>query len=95
MAKSRYFKLKKIKTAKGRSARLETFLLEEIPSRDSDIFIRVKENDRLDLLANRFYGDSSLWWIIAKANNIKTFGNIFPGMNLRIPQFPEDIFSNI
>ena len=41
-----------------------------IPIRDSDIFIYPKFGDRLDNLAFKYYGDVSLWWIIAKANGL-------------------------
>ena len=42
----------------------------KIPIRDSDIFIWPKFGDRLDNLAQKYYNDVSLWWIIAKANNL-------------------------
>ena len=42
----------------------------KIPIRDSDIFLYPKYGDRLDNLAHKYYGDVSLWWIIAKANNL-------------------------
>ena len=42
----------------------------KIPIKDSDIFIYPKFGDRLDNLAHKYYGDVSLWWIIAKANNL-------------------------
>jgi len=42
----------------------------KIPLRDSDVFIYPKFGDRLDNLAHKYYGDVSLWWIIAKANNL-------------------------
>ena len=38
--------------------------------KDSDIFIYPKFGDRLDTLAQKYYQDVSLWWIIAKANNL-------------------------
>ena len=41
-----------------------------IPIRDSDIFIYPRFGDRLDNLAQKYYGDVSMWWIIAKANNL-------------------------
>ena len=41
-----------------------------IPIRDSDIFIYPKFGDRLDNLAHKYYKDISLWWIIAKANDL-------------------------
>ena len=40
--------------------------------------------DRLDHLAHQFYGDVSLWWYIAKANNLK-FMTVPTGISLRIP----------
>ena len=42
-------------------------------------------NDRLDNLAFSFYEDSSLWWIIAKANGIKGKTVLDPGIMIRIP----------
>ena len=51
-----------------------------------DIIILSRDGDRLDLLAQNYYEDSSLYWIIAIANNL---GNgtleIFPGTYIRIP----------
>ena len=41
-----------------------------IPLKDSDIFIFPHDGDRLDMLAQRYYNDSTLWLIIAKANEI-------------------------
>ena len=41
-----------------------------IPMKDSDTFIAPVVGEKLENLANRFYGDGTLWWIIAKANNI-------------------------
>ena len=41
-----------------------------IPIRDSDIFIYPRFGDRLDTLAHKYYKDVSLWWIIAKANDL-------------------------
>ena len=57
-----------------------------IPLKDSDIFIFPHDGDRLDMLAQRYYNDSNLWWIIAKANNISngTFG-LDPEVKIRIP----------
>ena len=51
-------------------------------------FIAV-EGDRCDNLANRFYGDSQLWWFIARVNNLTT-NNISAGTSLRIPATTEN-----
>ena len=42
----------------------------KIPIKDSDIFIYPKFGDRLDNLAHKYYDDVSLWWIIAKVNDL-------------------------
>ena len=39
-----------------------------IPLNSNDIYVITDFGDRLDILANQFYGDSSLYWIIASAN---------------------------
>ena len=57
----------------------------EIPLQDSDIFIRPIHGDRLDLLAHRYYGDSTLWWIIAKSNGLKGDTAVSTEDLLRIP----------
>ena len=55
-----------------------------ISATSDDVYIIAREGDRLDLLANQFYGDVSLWWYIAKANGL-TFMTIPTGTSLRIP----------
>ena len=40
----------------------------EIPLNDNDIYVYTTQGDRFDILANQYYGDSSLWWIISSAN---------------------------
>ena len=58
----------------------------EIPLRDDDIYVATETGDRLDTLAFQFYGDSSLWWVIASANNIHDAPIGFTdGTILRIP----------
>ena len=44
----------------------------KVPETDTDMYFISTEGDRCDLLAHRFYGDSSLWWFIARVNNLKT-----------------------
>jgi len=40
----------------------------EIPLTDNDIYVYTTQGDRFDILANQYYGDQSLWWIISIAN---------------------------
>ena len=60
----------------------------EIPLSSTDIYVLTDFGDRLDLLANQFYNDVTLYWIIAAANpNKVSFGSLFlnEGTQLRIP----------
>ena len=74
-----------IKTDKSGIRVYSTTYYPDIPLDDSDEFISVIDGDRVDLVANRYYGDVSLWWVIAKANGIKGKAALTPGDVLRIP----------
>ena len=59
----------------------------ELPNDVNDTYVYTTLGDRLDLLAQQFYGDVNLWWIIASANNIHNSVFAFTeGTILRIPQ---------
>jgi hypothetical protein len=76
---------RKRKTRDGKEVYV-TRIYPNIPLRDDDLYVMVETGDRLDTLANDFYKDSTLWWIIASANNIHNavFG-LRDGTILRIP----------
>ena len=40
----------------------------EIPLSDNDTYVYTTQGDRFDVLAQQYYGDQSLWWIISIAN---------------------------
>tara|TARA_R110000782_G_scaffold258016_1_gene347556 strand:+ start:12 stop:320 length:309 start_codon:yes stop_codon:yes gene_type:complete len=64
----------------------------EIPLSNTDLYIITKDGDRLDLLADTFYNDTSLWWIISQANPqvLKGDGIVLKsGLQIRIPSQPE------
>jgi nucleoid-associated protein YgaU len=72
-----------------------TKIYPNIPKSDKDIYIVTQGGDRLDTLANEFYGDSSLWWIIATANNIHDATFALPdGTTLRVPENFNTIITN-
>jgi nucleoid-associated protein YgaU len=53
---------------------------------NSDSFVISSDGDYLDTLAYKYYGDPTLWWIIALANNMgKGRMSVTPGLQLRIP----------
>ena len=69
----------------------------EIPLDVQDLYIITVSGDRLDLLANQFYNDTRLWWIIATANmNVirRDSFNLKAGLEIRIPADIQDILSN-
>ena len=58
----------------------------EIPLDENDIYVISQYGDRYDTLAQEFYKDSELWWIISSANNYQKGSLVVtPGVQLRIP----------
>jgi hypothetical protein len=53
----------------------------------TDEYVIASFGERLDLLAYRYYGDASLWWIIASANPQLRKDSMFlePGTQVRVP----------
>lgn len=60
----------------------------DIPNSFEDIYVYTTQGDRFDILAQQYYNDSTLWWIISNANNnLKQDSYFIPeGTQLRIPQ---------
>jgi hypothetical protein len=58
-----------------------------IPVSQNDIYVVTSFGDRLDLLAQQYYDDSTLWWIISIANDFLKQNSIFIpiGTQIRIP----------
>jgi nucleoid-associated protein YgaU len=57
----------------------------------SDTYIQTITVERLDTLADRFYGDATMWWVIAAANGIgKGTLRVPRGVKLRIPNITSD-----
>ena len=83
---SRYQNIPTTKLNVTGSLYYQTNLYPAIQPTDSDYYIITTVEDRLDLIANNFYQDSSLWWVIASANALPG-DSIYPpiGIQLRIP----------
>ena len=81
----RYEDIQTQKTSSGKIAYLPT-IYPSVTLSNEDFYIVAREQDRFDLLANDFYGDTTLWWVIAMANDIEG-DSMFPplGFQLRIP----------
>ena len=77
------------KPRKNKKSYYATTVYKKVEEKNSDSYFITQEGDRCDNLANRFYGDSSLWWFIARVNNLTT-NNIPAGTSLRIPANIQD-----
>jgi phage tail protein X len=53
----------------------------EVPLSENDIYVYTTQGDRFDVLAQQYYNNSSLWWIISIANT-----NVFNQSSLVIPE---------
>lgn len=83
---NRYDGIEVLRGMNGRRFK-KTTLFPIIEPHVDDIYIIGQVGDRLDNLAFKYYQDSSLWWIIARANNIgKGDLTIEVGTQVRIPQ---------
>ena len=66
--------------------RFASTIIPNIPTSAEDIYIQTTSIERLDKLANKFYGDSTLWWVIAAANFLGKGTVVIPqNTTLRIP----------
>jgi len=83
---NRYQDIPVIKSATGKQI-YATSRYPEIPLSENDIYVYTSQGDRYDLLALNYYGDSSLWWIIAAGNpNIDLMTLVIPeGVQISIP----------
>ena len=71
-------------TNKKKKTCIGTVIYHKIPETTEDIVVRTVFGDRFDLLAEKYYGDASLWWYLAKAND-KYFNSLEPNELIRIP----------
>ncbi len=94
MANERYTFNDNIKTDNTGKTVYKSILYPKIRESTDDIFIMIKETDRLDLLAFKYYGDVTMWWVIAQANHIKNTFYVPVGTQLRIPKNTAPIFDD-
>lgn len=66
--------------------RLETTIVPVMPTSDTDTYIQTSSPERLDKLANTFYGTATLWWLIASVNGLGKGTLVVPANStIRIP----------
>ena len=82
-------RLRTLKVKKSNRKRIYRALkYPEIPLSIDDLYVITTDGDRLDLLADQFYQDVDMWWIIATANPGVVKRDTFtlkPGLEIRIP----------
>ena len=82
------FRETRINRVRGRGDVYKISLTDSFPINTSILTTYTpQEKERLDMIADRFYGDSSKWYVIARANK-EVKGNLYatPGKNLVIPR---------
>ena len=81
----RYEDIQPQKTSSGKLGYLPT-LYPSVTLSNEDYYIIARDQDRMDLVAQDYYGDSTLWWVIAMANDLPG-DTMYPplGFQLRIP----------
>ena len=100
---NRYQPITIIKTDK--KPNYQTTRYPEVPLSDEDVYVYTTQGDRFDVLANQYYGDQSLWWIISIANtavagtslpsDLPQDSLIIPeGIQIRIPANYADILNS-
>ncbi len=83
---NRYQYSETLTTKETKKKYLESTIYPKIKPTNDDIYIISTQSDRLDLLAAKYYGDPTYWWIIAVANNLNDASlSIEVGKQLRIP----------
>ncbi len=83
---NRYQNIPVIKSNTGKQM-YATSRYPDIPLSENDIYVYTTQGDRYDLLALNYYGNASLWWIIAAGNpNVDLMTLVIPeGVQIRIP----------
>lgn len=85
---SRYQRTPDAAFADGRGRTVQVKRTREPLATQQALVYTVREGDRLDLLAQRFFHDPRKWWLIADANpDVLTLEELLqPGRALRIPK---------
>tara|TARA_R110000765_G_scaffold46387_3_gene95807 strand:+ start:1768 stop:2073 length:306 start_codon:yes stop_codon:yes gene_type:complete len=76
------------KLSSGKKRYYKALKYPEIEPSVNDLYVITTAGDRLDLLADQFYGNVDYWWIIATTNPDivrRDSFNLKPGLEIRIP----------
>lgn len=83
----RYSVAQIIKTPKDPKRRYTNIKYPLISPSSFDIYVYTTQGDRYDILASTYYSDSTLWWVISRANPSQPNDSLYPifGSQIRIP----------
>lgn len=88
---NRYNKIGIVRTREG-TRYTKNVIFPEIAPTANDIYVITTAGDRYDTLALDYYNDSTLWWIIAAANNSNRDSlSVRPGIQMRIPMDKDSV----
>jgi hypothetical protein len=84
---SRYSRISTIKTVNDPKLRYINVKYPQIPLDPQDLYVYTIQGDRYDVIAQSYYSDSTLWWIINRANPAQDNASLYPsaGAQIRIP----------
>lgn len=84
---ARYNNISTFSTTEDPKRRYTVVKYPSIPLGETDLYVYTTKGDRFDILALNYYGDSSLWWIINRANSSQPSDSLYPrvGAQIRIP----------
>lgn len=92
---SRYDNIKVTTNDRGKKV-YQSLTIPTIEDKEDDVYIITNSSDRLDILANKYYGNPRYWWVIAIANNIgKGTLMVEGGLQIRIPSNPATIIDQL
>jgi phosphorylcholine metabolism protein LicD len=92
---NRYQNIKQIKNSEGITYYRDS-KYPIIPLSVNDIWVITTSEDRYDRLAQQYYNDYTLWWVISIANDNLPQNSLYPpeGTQIRIPTNVSEILSN-
>ncbi len=84
---ARYTNIPVFQTVEDPKRRYTVVKYPSIPLGETDLYVYTTKGDRFDILALSYYGDSSLWCIINRANSSQSSDSLYPriGAQIRIP----------
>ena len=84
---NRYSRIPIIKTDNDPKLRYINIKYPLITLDPQDIYVYTTQGDRYDVIAQSYYSDSTLWWVINRANPAQDCASLYPavGTQIRIP----------